>query len=64
MKETWEKLMINFEVLHQSKVTKADFTGLFGKAYQITFTRETIEAAFHSTRVYPFDCSVITEKQM
>ena len=43
---------------------KADFTGLFGKAYQIAFTKETIEAAFCATRVYPFDCSVITEKQM
>ena len=40
-----------------------DFTGLFGKTYQISFTRETIVAAFHATEVYPFDHSVITENK-
>jgi len=64
MRETWKKVIIDFEALHWAKVTKVDFTGLFGKAYQIAFTRETIEAAFRATRVYPFDHSVITEKQM
>ena len=62
MKETWKKFIIEFKVFHQAKVTKADFMGLFGKAYQIVFTKETIEAAFHATGVYPFDCSVITEQ--
>ena len=33
MKETWKKVIIDFEALHWAKVTKADFTGLFGKAY-------------------------------
>ena len=33
MKETWKKVIIEFKALHQTKVTKADFTGLFGKAY-------------------------------
>jgi hypothetical protein len=40
------------------------FTGLFGKAYQIVFTKETIEAVFRVTEVYPFDPSAITKKQM
>ena len=55
MKETWKKVIIEFEALHWAKVTKADFTGLFGKAYQIMFTKETVEVAFCATGVYPFD---------
>ena len=46
-----EKVIIEFEVLHHAKVTKVDLMGLFGKAYQITFTKEAIEAAFHATGV-------------
>jgi hypothetical protein len=64
MKETWKQVIIDFEALHRAKVAKADFVGLFGKAYQIAFTKETIEVAFRVTGVYPFDRSVITEKQM
>lgn len=64
MKETWKQVIIDFEALHWAKVTKADFAGLFDKVYQIAFTKETIEAAFCITGVYPFDCSVITKKQM
>jgi hypothetical protein len=64
MKETWKQVIIDFEALHRAKVTKADFTGLFGKAYQTAFTKETIEAAFRVTGVFPFDRSVITKKQM
>jgi hypothetical protein len=64
MKETWKQIILNFEALHRAKVTKADFIGLFGKAYQIAFTKETIEAVFCVTGVYPFDPSAITEKQM
>jgi hypothetical protein len=45
-------------------VTKGDFTSLFGRAYHHAFTKETIKAAFKAMGVYPFDCTVITVKQM
>jgi hypothetical protein len=64
MKEVWKQVINEFETLHRARVTKADFTSLFGQAYRHAFTKETIEAAFKATGVYPFDRTVITEKQM
>jgi hypothetical protein len=54
MKEVWKQVINEFETLHRARVTKADFTSLFGQAYHCAFTKETIEAAFKATGVYPF----------
>jgi DDE superfamily endonuclease len=64
MKGAWKTVIREFEDLHLTKVTKGDFTGLFGKAYLAAFTKDTIEAAFRATGVYPFDRTVIKLKQM
>jgi hypothetical protein len=55
MKEIWKKVIIDFEALHWTKVTKVDFVELFGKAYWIAFTKETIKAAFP-----PLECIHLT----
>ena len=64
MKGAWKTVIHEFEDLHLTKVTKGDFTGLFGKAYLAAFTKDTIEAAFRATGIYPFDRTVIKLKQM
>jgi hypothetical protein len=64
MKEDWKQVINEFETLHRARVTKADFTSLFGQAYCRAFTKDTIEAAFRVTGVYPFNRIIITEKQM
>jgi len=64
MKEDWKQVINEFETLHRARVTKADFISLFGQAYCHAFTKDTIEAAFQVTGIYPFDRTVITEKQM
>ena len=64
MKEAWKQVINEFETVHRAQVTKGDFTSLFGRAYCHAFTKETIEAAFKATGVYPFDHTIITAKQM
>jgi hypothetical protein len=64
MKEDWKQVINEFETLHRAKVTKANFTSLFGQAYRRAFTQDTIKATFRVTGVYPFDRTAITEKQM
>ena len=64
MKEDWKQVINEFETLHRTDVTKADFTSLFGQAYHRAFTKDTIEAAFQVTGVHPFNHTIITEKQM
>jgi len=64
MKEAWKQVINEFETLHRARVSKADFTSLFGLTYRRAFTKETIEAAFRVTGVCPFDRTVITNKQM
>lgn len=64
MKEAWKEEIHEFEDLHRTKVTKGDFTGVFGKAFLRAFTEETIFSAFEKTGVYPFNPEVITKQQM
>ena len=45
-------------------VTKADFAGVFGRAFLCAFTSESIKAAFAATGVYPFNPAAIAEKKM
>ena len=40
-------------------VTEYDFMPLFSKAWYCTMTIPNITSAFHTTRVYPFDCNAI-----
>lgn len=63
MKEAWKEEIRKFEELH-GKVTKGDFTEVFGKAFLIAFTEPTIRAAFEKTGVYPFNPEVITAEQL
>jgi DDE superfamily endonuclease len=46
MKDAWKEEINKFEELHKGKVTKADFTEVFGKAFLKAFTKETVLAAF------------------
>jgi hypothetical protein len=64
MKEAWKEEIHEFEDLHRTKVTKGDFTAVFGKAFLRAFTEETILSAFEKTGVYPFNPEVITKQQM
>jgi hypothetical protein len=64
MKEAWKEEIHKFEELHRTKVTKGDFTEVFGKAFLKAFTEDTIYSAFEKTGVYPFNPEVITEQQM
>ena len=64
MKDDWKQVINGFETLHKAKITRVDFTSLFDQAYHCVFTKDTIEAAFWVTRVCPFNCTIITEKQM
>jgi hypothetical protein len=43
-------------------VVKADFYGLFKPAYASVFTKNTIEAAFEATGIWPKDQTVVTKK--
>ena len=63
MKEAWKDKIHKFEEL-DGKVTKGDFTEVFGKAFLIAFTEPTIRAAFEKTGIYPFNPEVITAKQL
>ena len=64
MKLELRKEIHKFEDLHMAPVTKANFAGVFGRAFWCTFTSESIKAAFAATGVYPFNPAAITEKQM
>lgn len=64
MKEAWKEEINRFEELHRSKVTKGDFTEVFGRAFLRAFTRDTVLSAFEKTGVYPFNPAVITAQQM
>jgi hypothetical protein len=58
----WE--IREFEELHKSKLSKGDFTGVFGGAFLRAFTKEAVEAAFRATGIFPFNPDVIPEKAM
>src|SRR5882762_1569311 len=63
MKNEFHYEIQKFEDLHKSKVTKANFVGVFGCAYLRSFTEDTIKAAFSATGVYPFNPDAISENQ-
>ncbi|KIL62014.1 hypothetical protein M378DRAFT_81767, partial [Amanita muscaria Koide BX008] len=64
MKKAWKEEINHFEDKNRRQVTKGDFTEVFGNAYLRAFDTETIEAAFSSTGIYPFNPNVITQRQM
>jgi hypothetical protein len=45
-------------------VSKGAFAGVFGRAFLRAFDKDTVQAAFEATGIYPFNPDVITEKQM
>lgn len=64
MKKAYQEAVSDFEKRMKRKFKKADFTGVFGKAFLEAFTPETIKAAFEKTGVYPFNPNAISAKQM
>ncbi|KAF7336140.1 DDE-domain-containing protein [Mycena venus] len=64
MKVIWKEEINQFEEKNRRKVRKADFTGLFGRAYLWAFTESTVKAAFRVTGIYPFNPNVIKPEQM
>jgi len=64
MKDQYRKHVDAFEEKNGSKLTKADFTGVFGAAFLIAFLSETIMAAFRVTGIYPFNPNAISPTQM
>jgi hypothetical protein len=64
MKTEFHREIREFEELHKSKVSKGDFTGVFGRAFLCAFTKEAVEAAFRATGIFPFNPDVILEKAM
>jgi hypothetical protein len=64
MKEAWKEEIRKFEDLHRSKVTKGDFTEVFGNAFLKAFTVPTVLAAFEKTGIHPYNPDVITPRMM
>ncbi|PCH42786.1 DDE-domain-containing protein, partial [Wolfiporia cocos MD-104 SS10] len=63
MKEVWKNEISAFKQLHKHSVTKADFAGVFGRAFLDSFTVETIKAAFEATGICPFNPNDISSEQ-
>jgi len=64
MKEALKTEIHKFEDAAGDPITKGDFTGVFGRAFQTAFTPKTVKAAFRTMGVFPFNPDVITESQM
>ena len=64
MKEAWKEEIRKFKDLHRSKVTKGDFTEVFGNAFHKAFTVPTILSAFEKTGIHPYNPDVITPRMM
>lgn len=64
MKEAWKRAIMSFEARTQQSVKKKDFTEVFGQAFLEAFTKETVEAAFKATGIFPFNPNAITAQQM
>jgi len=64
MKDAWKEEIRKFEDLHKSKVTKGDFTEVFGNAFHKAFTAPTVLAAFEKTGIHPYNPNVITPRMM
>ncbi|THH16364.1 hypothetical protein EW146_g4257 [Bondarzewia mesenterica] len=64
MKEIWKQEVHEWEEENKWKITKGDFTAVFGKAFLRAFTKETIETAFRVTGIHPFNATVIKPSQM
>ena len=60
MTDQYRKHVEEFEERNGSKLTKVDFTGVFGAA----FLPETILVAFQVTGIYPFNPNAISPTQM
>ncbi|KAJ3807406.1 hypothetical protein F5876DRAFT_5729, partial [Lentinula aff. lateritia] len=54
MKAELKASISSFEDENQSEVRKDDFPLVFGLAFNIAFTPESVKAAFRATGVFPF----------
>ncbi|KDQ54526.1 hypothetical protein JAAARDRAFT_83974, partial [Jaapia argillacea MUCL 33604] len=64
LKDIYSKEVNAFETLNKRSMTKADFAGVWGRAFAQAFTTETVLAAFRATGISPFNPDVITAEQM
>lgn len=64
LKRYYREEVSDFEMKNKRNVTKADFTGVWGRAFIRSFTKDNILSAFRVTGIHPFDPSVITPEQM
>ena len=64
MKDAWKEEISKFEQINKRSVGKGDFAYVFGSAFLKAFKKDTVEAAFRATGVYPFDRDAIKAKQM
>ncbi|GBE85902.1 DDE-domain-containing protein [Sparassis crispa] len=62
LKKEFHMEIQQFEALHRSRVMKADFAGVFGRAFLRAFTEETVRAAFEATGIWPFNPDAVAEK--
>ncbi|KAF5390901.1 hypothetical protein D9757_003917 [Collybiopsis confluens] len=53
-----------FEETHRHSVDKADFTGVFGRAFLLSFSDDSVQKAFEVTGIYPYNPNVVTPEQM
>ena len=63
MKNKWHSSIDTFERENQRAVSKDDFLFVFGRAFKKAFDVDTVNAAFRSTGVHPYDPSVIKPQQ-
>jgi len=64
MKEAWTDAVNDFEEANGHGINKDNFVGVFGKAYTIAFTSDTVKAAFSATGIHPYNPDIITDRQM
>ena len=64
MKDAWKEEICKFEDLYKSKVTKGDFTKVFGNVFHKVFIVLTVLAAFEKTGIHPYNPNVITPQMM
>jgi len=64
MKVEMKRSVAQFEDENQCVVGKEDFGLVFGRAFFIAFTIDTVKAAFDATGIFPFNPGVIHPEQL
>ncbi|KAL5530820.1 hypothetical protein ACEPAF_7078 [Sanghuangporus sanghuang] len=64
MKHNWRHLIREFESTSLHSVGKQNFLELFGAAFLLSFSKETVLSAFKVTGIHPFSRNIISPDQM